>query len=189
MVYFFLLDRTRVSDLEMRCLNLFKHNTWMGWRCLNCASSLKSLSTPSKARGQRPTQAALLKDIYSLESTKMFLKRGQFLHNAMSSPVISCPVSPITSFGVWSLRRHLRQSTLCWVRGRRWQYRPSIQCLASRIFCLSEIRSPAVAIKEKTMESGSLSLSLSNQVTSPFPRKVIERDTLKAVLGFMKRHH
>ena len=83
---------------EMRCLNLFKHNTWMGWRCLNCASSLKSLSTPSKARGQRPTQAALLKDIYSLESTKMFLKRGEFLHNAMSSPVISCPVSPITSF-------------------------------------------------------------------------------------------
>ena len=113
MVYFFLLDRTRVLDLEMRCLNLFKHNTWMGWRCLNCASSLKSLSTPSKARGQRPTQAALLKDIYSLESTKMFLKRGEFLHNAMSSPVISCPVSPITSFGVWSLRPHLRQSTLC----------------------------------------------------------------------------
>ena len=171
----------------MRCLNLFKHNTWMGWRCLNCASSLKSLSTPSKARGQRPTQAALLKDIYSLKSTKMFLKGGEFLHNAMNSPVISCRVSPITSFGVWSLRPHLRQSTLCWVRGRRWQYRPSIQCLASRIFCLSEIRSPAVAIKEKTMESGSLSLS--TQVTSPFPRKVIERDTLKAVLGFMKRHH
>ena len=170
----------------MRCLNLFKHNTWMGWRCLNCASSLKSLSTPSKARGQRPTQAALLKDIYSL--TKMFLKRGEFLHNAMSSPVISCPQLHILHyFGVWSLRPHLRQSTLCWVRGRRWQYRPSIQCLASRIFCLSEIRSPAVAIKEKTMESGSLSLS--NQVTSPFPRKVIERDTFKVVLGFMKRHH
>ena len=88
----------------MRCLNLFKNNTWMGWRCLNCASSLKSLSTPSKARGQRPTQAALLKDIYSLKSTKMFLKRGEFLHNAMSSPVISCPVFSITSFApFWSL--------------------------------------------------------------------------------------